>query len=130
MILKGFIFEEAIDPPIHKGRRSDFRIYCVCGKIPYYYVRSTSAVSLVTNWSQGGTIEQKIKFTKYIPEAKLKKVKSLAQKVAKDLELNYAGVDVIFSKDYKKMYVLEAHSFPAYEKGFDLMGDLARKILK
>jgi len=130
MISKGFIFEEAIDPPIHKGHRSDFRVYCVYGKIPYFYVRSTPAVSLVTNWSQGGKIEQKRKFSKYIPKAKLKKVKALAVKVAKDLDLNYAGVDVIFSKDYKKIYVLEAHSFPGYEKGFDLMGDLARKILK
>ena len=130
MILKGFIFEEAVDPPIHKGRRSDFRVYCVYGEIPYYYVRSTPAVSLVTNWSQGGRIEQKKKFSQYIPKAKLRKVKSLALKVARDLKMNYAGVDVIFSKDYKKVYVLEAHSFPAYEKGFDLMGDLARKILK
>jgi len=130
MIQKGFIFEEAIDPPIHKGRRSDFRVYCVYGKIPYFYVRTTPAVSLVTNWSQGGRIEQKRKFSQYIPKAKIKKVKSLAQKVARDLELNYAGVDVIFSKDYKKIYALEAHSFPGYEKGFDLMGDLARKILR
>jgi len=130
MISRGFIFEEAIDPPIHKGRRSDFRVYCVYGKIPYYYVRTTPAVSLVTNWSQGGKIEQKKKFSKYIPESKIKKVKSLVRTVAKDLQLNYAGVDVIFSKDYKKIYVLEAHSFPGYEKGFDLMSDLARKILK
>ncbi len=130
MILKGFIFEEAIDPPIHKGRRSDFRVYCVYGKISYYYVRSTPAVSLVTNWSQGGKIEQKRKFSQYIPETKLRKVKSLAQKVARDLELNYAGVDIIFSKDYKEIYALEAHSFPGHEKGFDLMSDLARKILK
>ncbi len=130
MILKGFIFEEAIDPPIHKGRRSDFRVYCLYGNIAYYYVRTTPAVSLVTNWSQGGKIEQRRKFAQYIPETKLKKVKSLAQKVAKDLALNYAGVDVIFSKDYKKIYVLEAHSFPGYEKGFDLMNDLAKRILK
>jgi len=130
MISRGFIFEEAIDPPVHKGRRSDFRVYCVYGKIPYYYVRSTPAVSLVTNWSQGGTIEQKKKFVKYIPESKLKQVCSLARKVAKNLNMNYAGVDVIFSKDYKKIYVLEAHSFPGYEKGFDLMHDLAKKILK
>ena len=130
MILKGFIFEEAIDPPIHKGRRSDFRVYCVYGEVPYYYARSTSAVSLVTNWSQGGRIEQKKKFSQYIPNAKLKKVKSLALKVARNLKMNYAGVDVIFSKDYKKIYALEAHSFPAYEKGFDLMSDLARKILQ
>lgn len=130
MIQKGFIFEEAIDPPIHKGRRSDFRIYCVYGKVPYYYVRSTPAVSLITNWSQGGKIEQRRKFSQYIPEAKLKKAKSLALKVARNLKMNYAGVDVIFSKDYKKIYTLEAHSFPGYEKGFDLMGDLAGKILR
>jgi len=129
MISKGFIFEEAIDPPIHKGRRSDFRVYCIYGKIPYFYLRSTPAVSLVTNWSQGGTIEQKKKFMKYIPASKLKQVKSLARKVTKNLKMNYAGVDVIFSKDYKKIYVLEAHSFPGYEKGFDLMHDLANKLL-
>lgn len=130
MIRHGFIFEEAIDPPVHKGRRSDFRVYCVYGKVPYYYVRSTPAVSLVTNWSQGGKIEQKKEFTKYISEAKLRKVRSLACKVARNLKMNYAGVDVIFSKDYKKIYVLEAHSFPGYEKGYDLMDYLAKKALK
>ncbi|MDP8234715.1 MAG: hypothetical protein P9M06_07995 [Candidatus Saelkia tenebricola] len=130
MILGGFIFEEAIDPPIHKGRRSDFRVYCVCGKISYYYARSTPSVSLVTNWSQGGKIEKKRKFSQYIPKTKLKKVESLARKVAKDLNMNYAGVDIIFSKDYKKIYVLEAHSFPAYEEGFDLMGELVKYVSK
>ena len=93
-------------------------------------MRSTPAVSLVTNWSQGGKIEQKREFSKYIPESKLRKVKSLARKVARNLSMNYAGIDVIFSKDYKKMYVLEAHSFPGYEKGFDLMDSLAKTILK
>lgn len=130
LISRGFIFEEAIDPPIHKGRKSDFRVYCIYGKIPYYYVRSTPTVSLVTNWSQGGKIEQKRKFSRYICESKLKKVISLARKVAKDLQLNYAGVDIIFSKDYKEIYVLEAHSFPGYEKGFNLMANLARQILQ
>lgn len=42
MISHGFIFEEAIDPPVHKGRRSDFRVYCIYGKVPYYYVRSST----------------------------------------------------------------------------------------
>jgi len=130
LISRGFIFEEAIDPPIHKGRKSDFRVYCIYGKIPYYYVRSTPTISLVTNWSQGGKIEQKRKFSRYIPESKLKKVRSLARKVARDLKLNYAGIDIIFSKDYKEIYVLEAHSFPGYEKGFDLMANLSGQILK
>lgn len=130
LIAKGFIFEEAIDPPIYKGRRSDYRVYCVYGKVPYFYVRSTPAVSLVTNWSQGGRIERKRETLKYISESKLKKVKSLARKVAKNLNMNYAGVDIIFSKDYKQIYVLEAHSFPGYEKGFDLMANLAREVLR
>jgi len=130
MITRGFIFEEAIDPPVHKGRRSDFRIYCIYGKVRYYYMRSTPAVSLVTNWSQGGKIEHKRKFSKYISVTNLKRVESLARRVARDLQMNYTGVDVIFSKDYKKIYVLEAHSFPAYEKGYDLMDSLAKKILK
>jgi len=130
MISRGFIFEEAIDPPVHKGRRSDFRVYCIYGKVLYYYIRSTPAVSLVTNWSQGGKIEQKRSFSKYISAANLKRVETLARKVARDLQMNYAGIDVIFSKDYKKIYVLEAHSFPAYEKGYDLMDSLAQKVLK
>lgn len=130
LLSRGFIFEEAIDPPIHKGRRSDFRVYCIYGKVSYYYIRSTPAVSLVTNWSQGGKIEQKRKLSQYISTAKLNQVKSLARKVAKELKLNYTGVDIIFSKDYKKIYALEAHSFPGYERGFNLMGDLTKKILR
>lgn len=128
LLSRGFIFEEAIDPPIYKGRRSDFRVYCIYGEVCYYYVRSTPAITLVTNWSQGGKIEQKRKFSKYISAAKLNRVKSLARKVARELKLNYTGVDIIFSKDYKKIYALEAHSFPGYERGFDLMGSLAKKI--
>ena len=130
LLSRGFIFEEAIDPPIYKGRRSDFRVYCVYGHVSYYYARSTPAVSLVTNWSQGGQIVQKRKLSQYISAAKLNQVKSLVRKVARELKFNYTGVDVIFSKDYQKIYALEAHSFPGYERGFDLMADLAKKILK
>ena len=130
LLSRGFMFEEAIDPPVHKGKRTDFRVYCIKGKVCYYYLRSTPVVSLVTNWSQGGKIEQKKEFSKYIPAAKIDKVKSLARKVARDLDMNYTGIDIIFSKDYKKIYVLEAHSFPGYEQGYNLMGELAKKILR
>ncbi|MCK5083874.1 MAG: hypothetical protein KAR31_13275 [Candidatus Omnitrophica bacterium] len=128
LLSRGFIFEEAIDPPIHKGRRSDFRVYCIYGEVVYYYVRSTPAITVVTNWSQGGKIEKKKKFSKYISASRLSRVKSLARKAARELKLNYAGIDIIFSKDYKNIYALEAHSFPGYEMGFDLMGHLAKKI--
>lgn len=128
LLSRGFIFEEAIDPPIHKGRRSDFRVYCIYGEVVYYYVRSTPAITVVTNWSQGGKIEKKRQFSRYISASRLGRVKSLARKAARELKLNYAGIDIIFSKDYKNIYALEAHSFPGYEMGFDLMGYLAKKI--
>jgi len=130
LLSMGCICEEAIEPPIFNGRRFDFRVYCIYGRIVYYYVRSTLDTAPVTNWSQGGRIEKKSEFSEYVFKNKIKRVKSLARQVAKELSLNYTGVDIILSKNSSKAYVLEAHSFPGYEKGFDLMGCLARKILK
>jgi len=129
LISRGFICEEAIEPPIVKGRRFDFRVYCIYGQIPYYYIKTKPCSSPVTNWAQGGRIEKRRNFSKYVSKAKIKMVKSLARKVAKNLNLNYAGVDIIFSKDLRKIYVLEAHSFPGFEKRFDLMSYLARNLL-
>lgn len=128
LLSKDFICEEAIEPMVFKGRRIDFRAYCVYGEIPYYYVRSMPEASPVTNWSQGGRIEKKKDFSRYISRATIKRVKSLTKRVSRELNLDYAGVDIIVSKESGKAYVLEAHSFPGYEKGFDLMDCLARKI--
>ncbi|KPK38796.1 MAG: hypothetical protein AMJ78_09480 [Omnitrophica WOR_2 bacterium SM23_29] len=128
LISRGFICEEAIEPPIARGRRFDFRVYCIYGKIPYYYIKTMPGASPVTNWAQGGRIEKRKNFSKYISKAKIKMVKSLTRKVAKKLNLNYAGVDIIFSKDLRNVYVLEGHSFPGFEKRFNLMSYLARKV--
>ncbi len=120
LIEEGFIIEEAIDLPTIKGRKFDIRCYVIYGKIPYLYARSTQASSIVTNWSQGGKIEGK-SFLAKIPKKRLTLAKRYALKTAKVLALNYAGVDIMFSRDYSRVYVLEAHSFPAYETRFDLM---------
>ncbi|MCK5655553.1 MAG: hypothetical protein KAI03_04590 [Candidatus Aureabacteria bacterium] len=130
LISKDFIFEEAIEPPVYKGRRFDFRVYCVYGGVPYYYAKSMPAFSPVTNWAQGGRIEKKAYFSTYVSESEIKKARFLARKVTRTFNLNYAGVDIIFSKRFKKPYVLEVHSFPGFEKRFDLMGYLAKKVLE
>jgi len=127
LLAKDFVWEEAIDSCTIRNKRFDFRVYCIYGKIPYSYARSAPAVAPVTNWSQGGRIENKTNFSKDIPKSKLKEIHSLALKVAKRLKLNYAGVDIIYSKNFEKIYVLEAHSFPGFEKGFPLMNYLAKK---
>ncbi|MEA3560693.1 MAG: hypothetical protein U9R31_02870, partial [Candidatus Omnitrophota bacterium] len=128
LLLKNVICEEAIEPTVHKERRFDFRVYIIYGKVTYFYAKSMKKDSIVTNWSQGGRIEKKNDFYKCIPENKILLMLSLARKTARVLGLSYAGIDILFSKGFKKIYVLEAHSFPAYEKGFDLMRFLSKMI--
>ena len=128
LLSKGFICEEAIDSLVFDGRRFDFRVYCVYGRVVYYYVRSVQVQFPVTNWYQGGRIERKSDFLKYVSKPQIRNVKSLARKVATTLNLHYTGVDIIISKHSGRAYVLEAHSFPGFEKKFDLIGYLARKI--
>jgi len=120
LIRNDFIVEEAIDLPMIGRKKFDLRCYCIYGKVPYMYARSIPAKNFVTNWSQGGKIEGK-SFLAKIPKKRLVLAKKYALLAAKALGLNYAGVDIVFSKDYRKVYVLEAHSFPSYETGFDLM---------
>ena len=86
--------------------------------------------SIISNWTQGGRIEKKENISKFVSHRDIKKIKSLAIEATKALGLNYAAVDIILSKDLKKIYCLEAHSFPGYEKRFDMMEYIAKKILK
>ncbi len=130
LIRKEFIFEEAIEHPVCKNRRFDFRVHVVFGKTPYYYVKSMPKRSIISNWTQGGRIEKKENISKFVSHRDIKKIKSLAIEATKALGLNYAAVDIILSKDLKKIYCLEAHSFPGYEKRFDMMEYIAKKILK
>ncbi|MEA3328503.1 MAG: hypothetical protein U9Q08_02000 [Candidatus Omnitrophota bacterium] len=128
LLSKDVICEEAIEPATHEGRRFDFRIYTIYGRTPYFYAKSVGENSIVTNWSQGGRIEKKKSFYQHIPKSKIRLMLSLAKKTARTLGLNYAGVDILFSKGFEKIYVLEAHSFPAHEKGFNLTKFLSEKI--
>ncbi len=130
LVLKDFIFEEAIEHPVYNGRRFDFRVHVVLEKTPYFYVKSMPMISPVSNWTQGGRIEKKENFSKFVSRRNIKKVKSLAMKATKALNLSYAAVDIIISKDFKKVYCLEAHSFPGYEKRFDIMRYIAKQIIK
>lgn len=127
LIKEDFILEEAIDLPTIDGRKFDLRCYVIYGEIPYLYARSIPATSIVTNWSQGGRIEGK-SFLARIPKKQLMVAKMYALKAAKALGLNYTGIDLLFSRDYSQVYVLEAHSFPSYETRFDLVRSLMGQL--
>lgn len=127
---RGFICEEAIAPAIFQGRRFDFRVYVLFGKVVYYYAKSSKAGTCVTNWSQGGRIDKKKIILNEFPKQKIVMLKKLAKQAVSTLGLNFAGVDIIFSEDLEKAYVLEGNAFPGYEKGFDLMKSLAEKVCR
>jgi len=128
LIKKGFIFEEAIKLPTVKRRKFDIRIYVICGKVPYFYARSAPQRSVVTNWSQGGRIEQSNFLENILPQKKIKEIKEIARRVASSMSLNYVGIDLMLDERFDRIYFLEAHSFPGYEKGFNLMKFLVGHI--
>ena len=130
LIRRKFIFEEAIEHPVHRGKRFDFRVHVIYGKTPYFYAKAVPAKHPITNWTQGGRIVKKERFLRYVPRDRIESVRQLAVRVAKALNLGYAGIDIVLSKDLKNVYCLEAHSFPGYEKGFDIMKYIAKSILK
>lgn len=130
LLKRGFICEEAIRPATFKGRRFDFRVYVLFGKVIYFYAKSSEAESCVTNWSQGGRIDKRKTILRKFPRQKIAVLKNLAKKGARTLGLNFAGVDIIFSEDLKNAYVLEGNAFPGHEKSFDLMKSLAEKICR
>ncbi len=130
LLKKGFICEEAIEPAVFRKRRFDFRVYVMFGKVVYLYAKSSPAESCVTNWSQGGRIDKNKVILKTLPKEKITLLKKTAERAAQALGLNFAGIDVIFSKDLKSAYVLEGNAFPGYEKGFDLMRCLLKHIVR
>ncbi|MCQ9208131.1 MAG: hypothetical protein NG712_02000 [Omnitrophica bacterium] len=130
LLKKGFICEEAIESAVLKKRRFDFRIYVMFGRVVYLYAKSSPVGSLVTNWSQGGRIDKRKTILRSIAKEKITRVERLAKRAARAQKLNFAGIDVIFSKGLKRAYVLEGNAFPGYEKGFDLMKCLLEYLVK
>jgi len=128
LIEKKFIFEEAVRPPVVRGRRFDIRIYVIYGRIPYFYARSAPQASPVTNWTQGGRIEGGAFLKKALSEKKIGQIKEIARRSARLMGLNYAGIDLILDEKLDKVYFLEAHSFPGYERGVNLMRFLIDRI--
>ena len=128
LIRSGFIFQRAVNPLVCKDRRFDIRVYAVCGKTPYIYAKSMPVGSFITNWSQGGRIEDRLFLNRALSAQEIKAIKSISSKAAKAINLSFAGVDIIIDRDTRKINVLEIQSFPGYERGFDLMRFLAVNI--
>jgi len=128
LIEKGFLFQEAVNAAIYRRKRFDLRIYVINNQIPYLYAKSSPGDYFLTNWSQGGRIEDPIFLKRALEPNIIEKVKKTAKQATRALSLNYAGVDIIVDREKRKVYALEIHSFPDYERGYDLMKFLAHTI--
>jgi glutathione synthase/RimK-type ligase-like ATP-grasp enzyme len=128
LIKSRFLFEQAIHMPVINGRKFDLRVYVIYGEIPYLYARSAPEDMVVTNWSQGGKIEKRSFLKRVFLANKMDEIEDIAKRGSRIMGLNYAGVDIMIDNAFDKVYFSEAHSFPAFERGFNLMKFLTDRI--
>jgi len=123
------IVEEEITPPqLKEGVKFDARAYSIFGKTPHIFVRENGVKSIITNFSQGGTINHRYKDV--LPEDAVSLIERETSRAANALESQFLGVDVMFEKDLQSPRVLEVQTFTGYPKirSFNLSRYLARQI--
>ena len=113
LLKQDMIIEEEISPYLVDGKKFDLRIYVSFGEVKYVYPRSCSRSSVTTGISQGGKGESQ-SFLKKIPPRLLSKAKRMAIKAVDALNLNFAGVDVMFDGRTRTPMVIELNSFPGF----------------
>ena len=129
LLTKDIIIEEVVDAPLINGLKFDLRVYTCFGKVLYIYLRTNKKEAITTNISQGGQ-KRNASFLKKLPEHVIQKVSQTAVKATKALGLDFAGVDIMISKDLKHAYVIELNAFPNIIKtrGFNLSRRIIKKI--
>ncbi|TET38781.1 MAG: hypothetical protein E3J72_02160 [Planctomycetota bacterium] len=103
--------EKEIKTPIINNQKLDLRVFVIFGEPVLTYVRTAKINNIITNWHQGGRIEP-LSFLNNLPEKAIEMAEEVAVNAANAYGLNYAGIDVIFSENYEKVFVLEGNAFP------------------
>lgn len=115
LLTKDIIIEEALDCPMVDGLKFDLRFYTCFDDVLYIYPRTNESGAITTNISQGGR-GRSSRFLKKIPSQIIRKAERAAVKVTKIMGLEFAGVDIMISKDLKHAYVIELNAFPGFPK--------------
>lgn len=131
LLKKEIIIEREIKSPIIDGKKFDLRCFAVYNTMPYFLPRSNLPENIITNWSQGGTLEPP-EFMDKIPQQAKEKAKKSVLSTAKALNVNFSGIDIIFSEDFETANVLEAQTdtgLPQPQR-FDMIEYLVKKIVE
>ena len=115
LLTKDIIIEEALDCPMVDGLKFDLRFYTCFDEVLYIYPRTNDPEAITTNISQGGR-GRSARFLEKIPHQIIRKAERAAVKVIKIMGLDFAGVDIMISKDLKHANVMELNAFPGFPK--------------
>ena len=131
LLTKDIIIEEALDSPMVDGLKFDLRFYTCFDEVLYIYPRTNTSEAITTNISQGGR-GRSSRFLEKIPRQIIRKAEHAAIKVTKLMGLEFAGVDIMISKDRKRASVIELNACPGFpmKRRFNLSKRIINSIEK
>ena len=115
LLIQDIVIEEALDCPVIDGLKYDLRFYTCFDEVLYIYPRTNKSEAITTNISQGGR-GRSSHFLQKIPDKMIRKAGRTAIKVSKIMGLEFAGVDIMISKDLKRACVIELNAFPGFPR--------------
>lgn len=114
IIKKDMLIEKAIESIVLKKWKVDLRVYVFLNKCIYIYPRRNDIDRVITNISQGGCGDLSV--LARIPQYVIAKVRKIAERVSRLLNLNFAGIDIMIHKNLKDIYVVDVNAFPGFPK--------------
>lgn len=122
---------EVVSPSEKKDEKYDIRAYVIGERVVHIFARHAKKSKIITNWSQGGIVNDDVR--EILTAKQIKDVKKQALLSAKALKTRFGAIDVMFDKDGGEPYVIEAQcmcSFPKPEicmLGKELVDDLMNR---
>ena len=114
LLTKDIVIEEAIDSYKLDDIIFDLRFYMFYDKVLYIFPRTNKKSAITANISQGGH-GRSTQFLKKFPKNVIDRAVKSAIRTMKAMDVNFAGVDVMISKDLR-VYVVELNTIPGFPK--------------
>ena len=114
LLTKDIVIEEAIDSYKLDDIIFDLRFYMFYDEVLYIFPRTNKKSAITANISQGGH-GRSTQFLKRFPKNVIDKAVKAGIRTMKAMDGNFAGVDVMISKDLR-VYVIELNTFPGFTK--------------
>jgi len=114
ILTKDIVIEEAIDSYKLDDIIFDLRLYVFYDEVLYIFPRTNKKNAITANISQGGQ-GRSTQFLKRFPKNVIGKAVKAGIRTIKAMDVNFAGVDVLISKDLK-VSVIELNTFPGFTK--------------